>query len=190
MKIHSLLATFAAATLFSASAFAQQTVTSVGDGTDATAGGFGGDMNVSVNVTEVCRVGSRDVNFGDVPSTQDTDVTVSFSVNAQCPTGTTYTIELDYSTNATGTQRRLNGGDGAGDFLDYKIFQPTSSGTASSTTPLWGEGSGAAYASTGTGAKQTFNANAVLNLSTGGGTGSGRTPGGYSDIVSLTLTYN
>lgn len=192
MKIHSLLATFAAATLFSASAVAQNSVTSSGDGNDATADGFGGDMNVMVNVTEVCRVGSRDVDFGNVGATQSTDVTVPVAINALCPTGTAYTIELDYGVNATGsgtaTQRRLAGGDGSGDFLDYKIFQPTAGGTASSSTPLWGTGAGAGYASTGTNAKQTFTANAVLNLSTGGGTG-GRTPGLYTDIVTLTLTY-
>ena len=192
MKIHSLLATFAAATLFSASAVAQNSVTSSGDGDDATAGGFGGDMNVMVNVAEVCRIGSQDVDFGNIDATQSTDVTVPVAINALCPTNTTYTIELDYGVNGTGTgtatQRRLTGGDGSGDFLDYKIFQPTAGGTASSSTPLWGTGAGAGYESTGTGAKQTFQANAVLNLSTGGSTG-GRTPGLYTDLVTLTLTY-
>jgi spore coat protein U-like protein len=186
MKIHSFVAMVAAASLFSVSAIAGS-VNSDGSVTDTD--DFGGDMNVRVTVAEVCRVGAQDVDFGTIDGTQETDVTVVVDVNAQCPSGTDYTIELDYGISPADTQRRLLGGDEGGDSIDYVIYQPDGAGNASTSTPLWGTGAGAEYASTGTGAKQTFKASAVLNLSTGGSTGSSLTPGDYTDLVTLTLTY-
>lgn len=154
----------ALALLASGTALAQQTeITSIG---------------VSAEVVAACStVTATDVDFGtaaaaDVPDDATSTITVT------CDTGAPYTLELDYgATPLAGTTiRQVSGANG--ERMDYFIYQD-----AAMTTPWGTVAEGEEFRGTGTGAADPLTAYFRLHRT------SGTSPGTYTDIVGVTLTF-
>ena len=154
----------ALALLASGTAFAQQTLID--------------DIAVSAEVTAACTsVTATDVDFGTAGAADEIDDATS-TITVTCDTGTAYTVELDYGqTPLAGTTTRQVTGAG-GEFMDYFIFQD-----AGFSTP-WGTiAEGEERTGTGTGAADPLTAYFRLNRT------SGSSPGTYTDLVGVTLTF-
>lgn len=93
----------------------------------------GGSFNVTANVTRTCTFQTAavgDLAFGTYDPYATTDLDASTSFSFRCNNRVAVQVQLGYTTNATGTQRRMAGG--ISDFLNYDLYQD-----ASRTTP-WG----------------------------------------------------
>jgi spore coat protein U-like protein len=136
------------------------------------------NMGVSATVTANCSITVGNVAFGNVNSLGGNhDATGSVTVN--CTNGAPWSVTADAGTGASATMatRRMTLGANT---LNYSLF--VDSGYAT----VWGDGtsSTAAITGTGTGAAQT---RTVYGRIPAGQTGA-RT-GGYSDVISVTVTY-
>lgn len=152
----------ALALLASGTVFAQQTLID--------------DINVTATVTAACTdLTATDVDFGSAGAADVTQDATS-TITVTCDTGTAYTVELDYGMSPLGTQRQVTGA--GGEFMDYAIFQD-----AGYSTP-WGDiANGQELAGTGTGAADPLTAYFRLQRN------SGSSPGTYTDLVGVTLTF-
>lgn len=138
-------------------------------------------LGVSANAVAVCSLSTTAVAFGNLSTTAATDATGSITVT--CTNGDALTIALDAGGNASGTQRRLVN---SGNYLNYNLYQPTAAGNAeASPTVAWGDGTalGSTYTATANGTAQTFNVYGEVP------SGQSLYVGGYSDTVTVTLTY-
>jgi spore coat protein U-like protein len=91
-----------------------------------------------------------------------------------------FTVALSFGDHASGTQRRM--AQGASDFLKYNIYT-----TAAANAPIWGDG---------TGGSQTMSYSNNLSLGSINLDGTALLPvsqfvkpGGYSDTVTVTVTF-
>jgi spore coat protein U-like protein len=134
------------------------------------------DINVTATVTAACTdLTATDVDFGSAAAADVIDDATS-TITVTCDTGTAYSVELDYGMTALGTQRQVTGA--GGEFMDYSIFQD-----AGFTTP-WGDtANGDAFTGTGTGAADPLTAYFRLQRN------SGNSPGTYTDLVGVTLSF-
>jgi spore coat protein U-like protein len=165
MKKHVLLSAAALAVLASGSASAL-------DLTDS--------MNVTAMVTAACTsLTASDLNFG-THGAADTTTDATATVTVTCDNGTFYTVGIDSGITGGGAFGRQVT-DVNGEFMDYEIFQPGAGG-GSATTAAWGEGLDA-YDGTGSGVAQALTATGRMHWT------SGRSPGTYTDLVTVTLTF-
>lgn len=136
------------------------------------------DIAVSAEVTAACSdLTATDVDFGAAGAADETQDSTS-TITVTCDTGTAYTVELDYGqTPVAGTTIRQVTGAG-GEFMDYFIYQD-----AGATTP-WGTiAEGEQLDGVGTGAADPLTAYFRLHRT------SGNSPGVYTDLVGVTLTF-
>jgi len=153
----------ALALLASGSVFAQQTLIE--------------DINVSATVTAACSdLTATDVDFGSAGQADADDDSTS-TITVTCDNNTSYTVELDYGMSSLGPGLRQVTGSG-GEFMDYEIYQP-----GGFTTPWGMAADGAQYDGLGNGAAQPLTANFRLHRT------SGASPGTYTDLVGVTLTF-
>lgn len=136
------------------------------------------DIAVSAEVTAACSsLTATDVDFGTSAAVDATDDATS-TITVTCDTGTAYTVELDYGqTPVAGTTIRQVTGAG-GEFMDYYIYQD-----AGATTPWGTSAEGEQFDGTGTGAADPLTAYFRLQRT------SGNSPGVYTDLVGVTLTF-
>ncbi len=133
-------------------------------------------MSVSLVIQAGCAVSATALNFGTT-SVLAAPVYQTSNVNVTCTDGTAYNVGLDNGANALSGQRRMIGP--ASETVTYNLYQD------SGHTLAWGN---------------------TIGTNTVSGTGSGNTelyivygevigpqaspdPGGYSDIVNVTVTY-
>jgi len=154
----------ALALLASGSAFAQQTLLD--------------NIAVSAEVIAACTsVTATDVDFGTAAAADEMDDATS-TVTVTCDTGTAYTVELDYGqTPLAGTTIRQVTGAG-GEFMDYFIYQD-----AAFSAPWGTVAEGEERTGTGTGAAEALTAYFRLQRN------SGSSPGVYTDLVGVTLSF-
>lgn len=135
------------------------------------------DIAVSAEVTAACTsVTATDVDFGSASAADVMDDSTS-TITVTCDTGTAYTLELDYGqTPVAGPIRQVTGA--GGEFMDYYIFQD-----AGFTIPWGTVAEGEAFSGTGTGAADPLTAYFRLQRN------SGNSPGIYTDLVGVTLTF-
>lgn len=182
MKTLYRLTALAAATLASSASFAAGTTT-------CSTSPCSQNMNVTASVVAACTsLTTTDIAFGSAaaPASGTTSSNATSTITANCSSGTLYTIELNYGIHAVAgsTQRRVE--DGSGNFLDYKIFQPTSAGAGSTTTPEWGTNAsqaGSGFQMTGNGSNQALTASGVLTRVPGSPVGD------YADEVTVRMSY-
>jgi len=131
---------------------------------------------VSATVLSLCTVAALPLAFGNYSSTANSDTSTTVSV--VCTNGTSYNVGLDNgTTTGATTAARLMAGSG-GNTLTYSLFKDAS------RTTVWGNTIGT-NTTTGTG-------NGLLQtLTVFGRVPSGQfvAPGGYTDTVTVTLTY-
>lgn len=132
------------------------------------------DINVTAEVQAACTsITATDVDFGPAPAADAQDDATS-TVTVTCSPGTSYTVEMDDGMTAVGGIRRVT--TGAGDFMDYYIYQPGGFTTA------WGQGTDA-LADTAGATPTDYVANFRLErVATAA-------PGTYTDLVTVTLSY-
>ena len=137
------------------------------------------NMAVSMTVSASCVVTAGTLAFGTqtaLPAAVDQQGT--FTVN--CSNTTPYTIALDAGQNGGGsvTSRRMKGGASNTDFVNYSLF------TNTGRTTNWGTTTGTdTVAGTGSGASQTLTVYGRVPAQTI------NSPGGYTDNVTITVTY-
>lgn len=135
------------------------------------------NMAVSATVIKVCIVSAGSLDFGNYNASSMSANTSTANIAVTCTNSTSYEVALDAGggSGATTTTRRLSAG---GDTLQYQLFRD------SGYSQNWGNTSGSDVAAgTGTGS--------VVNLTVYGRIAAGqyRTPGAYSDTVTVTVTY-
>lgn len=137
-------------------------------------------LNVDATVTANCTVSTSALSFGNVDPLGGSDVDASGGITVTCTNGTDWSAAagIGSGSGASYAARRMSAG---ADLLAYNIY------TDAGRTSVWGDGTGATDTidSTGTGA--------VQNVTVYGRVPSGQTsvpPGGYSDTVAVTVTYN
>jgi spore coat protein U-like protein len=135
------------------------------------------NINVSAEVTASCSsITATPVDFGPAGAADVTQDSTS-TITVTCDNNTAYTVELDYGQSSLGAGLRQVTGAG-GEFMDYDIAQD-----AAFTTP-WGlQADGTQFAGTGTGAADPLTAYFRLHRN------SGNSPGTYTDLVGVTLTF-
>jgi len=134
------------------------------------------DIAVSAEVTAACSaLTATDVDFGTAAAADEMDDATS-TITVTCDTGTAYTVELDYGQTPVGTIRQVTGA--GGEFMDYYIFQD-----AAFTAPWGTTAQGEQLDGTGTGAADPLTAYFRLQRN------SGNSPGVYTDLVGVTLTF-
>ena len=169
-----------------AAAVAASTCLPFGSAIAATAGPS--NFNVTATLANFCTVSAANVAFGAVNAGAAATNTAS-SVSLTCNKGAAVTaLVLSDGSNASGTQKRMKE-PVSGDFLNYKIDQPT--GATFTTCPA--AGAGPEWNASGIVATPLFTAAGGLKLITiCASIPAGQFPsaGSYSDTVSVTATYN
>jgi spore coat protein U-like protein len=135
------------------------------------------NMSVSATVIKVCIVSAGTLDFGNYNASSMSANTSTATIAVTCTNSTTYEVALDAGggSGGTTTTRRLSAG---GDTLQYQLFRD------SGYSQNWGNTSGSDVAAgAGTGA--------AINLTVYGRIAAGqyRTPGAYTDTVTVTVTY-
>lgn len=126
-----------------------------------------------------CTVSATVVAFGAfnpfgsaVPSTG----TVSVTCSGGNPSAS-YTIALSTGGSGNFATRQMN--DGQSDKLNYNLY------TSSALTSIWGDGTSGTVTVSGTNGHTTSNFNVYGQIPTPQGV----TPNGYSDMITVTVTY-
>lgn len=135
-------------------------------------------MGVSMTVTGGCTVAAGSISFGTQSIiTANVDQTGTLSVT--CTNTTPYNVGFDQGTNgASVSARRMKGGAGNTEFVNYALF------TNAGRTTNWGSTIGTdTLAGTGNGSAQTLTVYGRVAPQTMG------SPGAYSDTITVTLTY-
>ncbi|CBA16507.1 Csu type fimbrial protein [Xanthomonas albilineans] len=148
-----------------------------------TSGGLGGGSSVpfpfvaSITVPSTCAIGSiADLDFGSQSGLIDSALNYTTTLNMTCRYRTAWQVSLDNGQNANGAIRRMRNANGQ--YLTYELYRDAA------RTQRWGS---------------------TLNTDTQTGTGTGNTqsltlygqvpavqaptPGSYSDLVTVTVTY-
>lgn len=135
-----------------------------------------GTLDVSADILGACTVNGGALAFGTISApTTDLDVDGSFSV--KCTNGTNYVMALSAGGSGTYTTRTMSDGTHT---LNYQIFEN------SARTSVWGDGTTGGTvtrSATGTGVadSQTVYGRLLTNPTA--------FLGGYSDAITITVTY-
>ena len=96
-------------------------------------------LGVSASIGSTCIVTTVNMAYGvyDPTSATDLNSTTAGQVQLSCTTGAVPKIDISAGANVNGTQRRLKAN--ASDFLNYDVYQPTST-VAGAGCPAVGSG--------------------------------------------------
>lgn len=135
-------------------------------------------FNVQLTITAACEIRSAsNLNFGSVGVIVN-DIDNTSTVVVRCTNGTSYNLGLNAGggAGASVTTRYMTGPNA--EKVAYKLF------TDGARTSIWGNTIGVdTKADNGTGADQSFTVYGRVPTQTT------PTPGNYSDLVTLTMTY-
>lgn len=136
-----------------------------------------GRMNVRVTIQASCElVSASDLDFGNATTMSSTIDQVS-TLTVKCSNTTPYNVGLGVGTGGGTVASRRMAGSG-GEYVTYGLYRD------SARTQLWGETIGTDTATaTGTGANQSMTVYGRVNVQ------GVPTPGSYSDVVTVTITY-
>ncbi len=133
-------------------------------------------MSVSLIIQAGCSVSATAMNFGTA-SVLAAEITATGNVNVVCTDETAYTIGLDNGANVLAGQRRMIGP--ASETVSYGLYQDSGHATA------WGNTIGTnTVAGTGTGNSQLYIVYGDIP-----GPQPSPDPGGYADLVNVTVTF-
>src|SRR4051794_33671627 len=133
------------------------------------------NFNVRTTVQKACNVAATALNFGAYTNAL---INATSTISITCTSTTTYTVGLNAgtATGATVTNRSMTGPSGA--LLGYKLF------SNSGRTTNWGNTVGTdTVAGTGSGVLQSLTVYGQLPAN------QNVLPGGYSDTITVTITY-
>ena len=137
------------------------------------------NLGVSATVTANCSVVANPVSFGNIDTLSSTAVLGTGSIQVTCTNGAGWTAQADIGagSGATFATRRMTY---SGNTLNYTLYRDAA------RTEIWGDGTSSTYTVTGTGngSVQTFNVYGRIP-----GSQTSAPPGGYSDLVGITITY-
>ena len=136
-----------------------------------------GRMNVRMAIQAFCEViSATDLDFGAATNLA-TVVDQSSTVTIKCSNTTPYNVGINSGTGGgTVSARRMVGG--GGEYITYGLYRDAARSQA------WGDTVGSDTATgTGTGGNQSFTVYGRVNSQTV------PTPGNYSDVVTVTITY-
>jgi len=134
-------------------------------------------FNVTTSVGEACSVSATDLGYGAYDPLSATDNDATTSMNVTCTLTTTYDVGLDAGTGtgATTTVRIMEFGANT---LNYALYQDAG------RTTIWGENVGVDTVSgTGTGSAQALTIYGRIPAL------QSVTPGAYSDLITVTVTF-
>jgi spore coat protein U-like protein len=146
--------------------------------TSAQAATATGQFNVQMTITAECRVASaNDLSFGS-NGIWLANVDASSTFQVQCTNGTPYQIGLDLGGNADGSTRRMKHST-ANEFVNYELY------TDSGRSTVWGNtvDTDTLRSQTGSGSNQTLTVYGRVPVQPVS------TPGAYSDLITITVTY-
>ena len=130
-------------------------------------------FDVLITINAFCAITApTDLNFG-ANNLLNSNVDNSSTFNVQCTNTTPFDIELDNGANFSASRRMS---DGAGNFVDYALYQDAGRSTA------WGSG-GAAQSDTGTGTVVGYTVYGRVPPQTT------PAPGNYLDTVTISVIY-
>lgn len=136
-------------------------------------------LTVEADVVAHCTVSAGSIDFPDVNPLSGANVNGSGTFSVSCTNGTGWTAAagIGSGSGASYTARKMTFGANT---LNYNLYTSNTYGT------VWGDGSAstAMLSGTGTGAAQSTTVYGRVPL----GQNTAR-PGGYSDSVSITITY-
>jgi spore coat protein U-like protein len=135
-------------------------------------------FNVSLTITAECKIiSASDLNFGSV-GVISSNIDVNSAIVVQCTNNTGYFLGLSagLGAGATVATRKMTGGTPSGT-VDYSLY------TTAARSTVWGDTGTARQAGTGTGANQTYTVYGRVAPQTT------PAPGGYTDTITVTLTY-
>ena len=129
-------------------------------------------FNVTMTIQNSCSITNKtDLDFGTAPGLT-TLVDQTSTIEVTCTKTTPYSVGLNAGNNASGGQRRMQGGD----YINYDLYSNAGRSTA------WGNAAGSWVSGTGTGSAQTLTVYGRVPAQ------SSPTPGSYSDIVTVTVS--
>ena len=142
-----------------------------------------GTLTVNATLLSSCNVSGSVLNFGSTidPLSASVPVDASSTMSVQCTNTTPYAVSLNAGANAGGASAFSNRNmkHGTSNLLGYQLYLDSGRST------VWGDGtaSSSTLAGTGTGSSQTLTIYGRLPSLTGA------VPGGYTDTVTVTITY-
>lgn len=163
-------------------------------GTGTWAGTNTGSLSVTSSVAQACIVTSTaTLGFGaydPIVANATSALAGTGSVSLTCTKDSSgITIDLNAGGHVNANQRRMAGGTGTGDFLNYNILQPA-------TTSPWSSCTGTTWGSTVGGSVYTpggvmWSSSAVQAFTVCGSVPAGQNPsaGSYSDTVTVTVNF-
>jgi len=86
------------------------------------------DLLVKVTVKTTCTIDAQNVLFPAYDPTGSAVTNTSGSVTITCSKGSAPPIGISLSANANGTQRRMKGGAGGTDYINYDLYQDSVGG--------------------------------------------------------------
>ncbi len=128
------------------------------------------NFNVTATVLTSCSVTATDLVFGNYDATVNNNTNI---ISTTCTNGGTYTVDINSGSNASSTQRRMKLG-ATTNYLNYNLYSDTGRASA------WA----VSTAQTGTGLAQAMNVYGQIPA------GQALISGSYSDIATVTITYN
>lgn len=139
-------------------------------------------FQVTATVISSCLVSGSTLNFGGSidPLTSAVPVDGTSALSIQCTNTTPYSVALNAGVNATGASnfsgRAMKSGSNS---LAYQLY------TDAARSTVWGDGTASSTTNggTGTGLTQSMNIYGRIPSLTGA------VPGGYTDTVTITVTY-
>ncbi len=143
-------------------------------------------MMVTANVVAACTLSTSPLDFGDyVQGSSNTQVIPSSDikprknpVTVNCGSGVAWHLDADGGLNFVSGTRRMSGGGAVLEYLNYNLFTDTT------LNQVWGTGAGGVDID-GTGAA----ADQMIDIFGQIPSGQTSSPGPYSDMVTLTLTF-
>lgn len=140
-------------------------------------------LTVNATLVSSCNVSGSVLNFGSSidPLSASVPVDASSTMTVQCTNTTPYAVSLNAGANAGGASAFANRNmkHGTSNLLGYQLYLDSGRST------VWGDGtaSSSTYSGTGSGSNQTLTIYGRLPSLTGA------VPGGYTDAVTVTITY-
>lgn len=147
--------------------------------TPAAAGNVSSNLGVNATVTANCTISTSALDFGNIDTLSATPVTGTGGFTVACTNGSgwTATASVGGGSGATFATRRMTFGANT---LDYSLYTNSGYGT------VWGDGTGGSGTITGTGTGASQNITVYGRIP---GSQTSVPVGGYSDTVSVTITY-
>ncbi|MCC4597733.1 spore coat U domain-containing protein [Xanthomonas campestris pv. phormiicola] len=151
--------------------------------TSCTTGGKGGGTAVqfpfvsSANAAPLCTIASiADLDFGSHAGLVDTALNYTTALSMNCVRRTAWQVSLDNGQNASGNIRRMR--NAAGQYLRYELYRDAA------RSQRWGSTLNSdTQTGTGTGSTQSLTLYGQVPAA------QTPTPGSYSDVVKVTVTY-